>query len=140
MRFKEKLARFMWGRYGIDGLYYGLFVSYLVMWAVQYVFYSFRIVKGIANLLGLAILVFMIFRVFSKNIPRRRRENEVFMRVWTKVKNFFVLQKNKIRDFKKFTYKKCPHCRITIRLPRKKGEHSVVCPKCRQRFSVKNWF
>ncbi|MBQ8474987.1 MAG: hypothetical protein IJ499_04935 [Clostridia bacterium] len=140
MKFRDKLARFMWGRYGIDGLYYGLFVTYLILWAVQYVFYSYRWLKGIASLLGLAVLVFMVFRVFSKNIPRRRKENEVFMRFWVKLKNFFVLQKNKIRDFKSFTYKKCPHCKAVLRLPRKKGTHSVVCPKCRERFSVKNLF
>lgn len=27
-------------------------------------------------------------------------------------------------------YKKCPNCRQKIRLPLKKGKHTVKCPKC----------
>lgn len=139
MRFRDKLARFMWGRYGIDGLYYGLLVTYFVLWIVQG-FIKIDFLKAIISLAGLAALVFLIFRVFSRNIAARRKENEKFMRIWTRIKNFFVLQKNKIRDIKSFTYKKCPACKATLRLPRKKGKHNVVCPKCKNRFEVKNWF
>ena len=139
MRFRDKLARFMWGRYGIDGLYYGLFVTYIVTWILQYIVKP-DFLKAIISLIGLAALFFMVFRVFSRNIAKRRKENEKFMRIWTKTKNYFVLQKNKIRDFKNFTYKKCPACKANLRLPRKKGTHNVVCPKCRNRFEVKNLF
>jgi hypothetical protein len=34
----------------------------------------------------------------------------------------------------------CPHCKANLRLPRKKGKHSVVCPRCKERFEVKNLF
>ncbi len=129
----------MWGRYGIDGLYYVLLVAYLVLWLIQSIVEP-DIAKSLISIAGLAVLCFMIFRVFSKNIPARRRENEKFMRIWTKIRNFFVLQKNKIRDIKGYTYKKCPSCKATLRLPRKKGAHSVVCPKCKNRFEVKNIF
>lgn len=139
MRFRDRLARFMWGRYGIDGLYYGLLVTYFVTWFLQAVVKP-DIAKAILSLIGLAALIFMLFRVFSKNIPARRKENDKFMKIWTKIKNFFILQKNKIRDFKHYTYKKCPACKATLRLPRKKGTHNVVCPKCRNRFEVKNLF
>lgn len=139
MKFRDRIARFMWGRYGVDGLYYGLFIAYFVLVVIQK-FVEIDFVKAIISLLGFAVLIFMFFRVFSKNIAARRKENEKFMRIWTKVKNFFVLQKNKIRDIKHFTYKKCPACKATLRLPRKKGKHNVVCPKCRNRFEVRNWF
>ncbi|MBR6650718.1 MAG: hypothetical protein IKL36_04820 [Clostridia bacterium] len=139
MRFRDKIARFMWGRYGIDGLYYGLFISYFVLIVVQR-FIKVDFIKAIISLVALALLIFMFFRVFSRNIAARRKENEKFMRIWTRTKNFFVLQKNKIRDIKNFTYKKCPACKAALRLPRKKGKHNVVCPKCRNRFEVKNWF
>ena len=139
MRFRDRLARFMWGRYGIDGLYYGLLVTYFVTWFLQAVVKP-DIAKAILSLIGLVALIFMLFRVFSKNIPARRKENDKFMKIWTKIKNFFILQKNKIRDFKHYTYKKCPACKATLRLPRKKGTHNVVCPKCRNRFEVKNLF
>ena len=104
MKFCDKLARFMWGRYGIDGLYYGLLVTYCVTLFVQR-FIKIDALKAVISLIGIAALAFMIFRVFSKNIAARRKENEKFMRIWTKIKNFFILQKNKIRDFKHYTYK-----------------------------------
>ena len=139
MRFRDKLQRFMWGRYGIDGLYYGLFALYILTWIVQG-FIKISVVRALVSLAGLAALFFMVFRVFSRNIPARRKENERFMRIWGRVKSFFVLQKNKIRDVKHFTYKKCPACKATLRLPRKKGRHNVVCPKCKNRFEVRNLF
>ena len=139
MRFRDKLARFMWGRYGIDGMYYGLLATYLATWIIQR-FIKIDVLRAIISLVGLAALAFMIFRFLSKNIPARRKENEIFMKLWTKTKNFFVLQKNRIRDFKSFTYKKCPACKANLRLPRKKGKHTVNCPRCRNRFEVKNLF
>ncbi len=139
MRFRDKLQRFMWGRYGIDGLYYGLFVFYILTWIAQG-FIKINVVRALVSLVGLAALFIMVFRVFSRNIPARRKENERFMRIWGRVKPFFVLQKNKIRDFRHFTYKKCPACKATLRLPRKKGSHNVVCPKCKNRFEVRNLF
>lgn len=139
MKFRDKLARFMWGRYGIDGLYYGLLVTYCVTLFAQRLI-KIDALKAVISLIGIAALVFMIYRVFSKNTSARRKENEIFMKIWTKTKNFFILQKNKIRDFKHYTYKKCPACKATLRLPRKKGTHNVVCPKCRNRFEVKNLF
>ena len=56
MRFRDKLARFMWGRYGIDGLYYGLLVTYFVLWIVQG-FIKIDFLKAIISLAGLAALV-----------------------------------------------------------------------------------
>jgi len=32
MRFRERIAQFFYGRYGIDSLYYGLLVSILILW------------------------------------------------------------------------------------------------------------
>ena len=44
--------------------------------------------------------------------------------------------KRKLTD-REHVYKKCPHCRAQLRLPRKKGEHDVCCPRCKVTFSVK---
>ena len=46
------------------------------------------------------------------------------------IKGFFVLRKNKFRDRKTHVYRKCPHCKAQIRLPKVKGEHKCACPKC----------
>ena len=33
-------------------------------------------------------------------------------------------------------YKKCPKCKQKIRLPLKKGKHTVKCPNCGNSFDV----
>ena len=130
MSFRERVARFMAGRYGVDQLNRALLVLYLVL-AVIAIFF-----KPI-YLLALVVMVWMFFRVFSKNIYKRQQENLKYMKVMGKFTAWFALQKNKFRDRKTHRYRKCPHCRATLRLPNKKGRHTVRCPKCRKEFSVK---
>lgn len=139
MRFREKLARFFYGRYGADQLYYALFALYFILWGIL-LFVGFWPVRLVLSLLQTAVLVFMIYRVLSRNIYKRRRENEAFLKVFRPVKNFFILTKNRIRDMKNFRYRKCPHCKAMLRLPKRKGEHPVVCPRCKQRFTAKVLF
>ena len=139
MKFRDKLARFMWGRNGIDALYYFHFILFMVMWILQYIVRA-DLAKALISIASLLLAGLMLFRFFSKNLTKRRKENQQFLNIWKSIKNFFVLQKNKARDFKSFTYKKCPSCKANIRLPRKKGTHNVVCPRCKNRFEVKNLF
>ena len=133
--FKSKLISFMYGRYGIDELYYGLTVLWLAMLLLRTVtgFFLFSI-------LGWACLIIMIWRSFSRNIARRRAENAVFLRFWDPVKAWFKLQFARVRDCRTSVYRKCPDCRAVIRLPRKRGEHSAVCPRCGKRFDVRVLF
>ena len=137
MRFREKLARFFWGRNGADGLYYGLFVLLILLGVLRLVFRESASLQAVIGILSTVVLVIMLYRAFSRNLYKRRRENQIFMSFFTKIKNFFVLQKNKIRDRRDFIYKKCPSCKAVLRLPRRKGEHTVKCPKCQNRFGIK---
>lgn len=136
MRFTDRLRSFLWGRYGIDGLYYGLLVMFFVLWIAR-LFCRNIIAAIVLGILQTAVVVWMFYRSFSRNITARRRENEVFMGFFRRIKGFFVLTKNRIRDIKGFRYRKCPHCKAMLRLPRRKGQHSVVCPRCHERFEVK---
>ncbi|URN84545.1 hypothetical protein [Acetobacterium wieringae] len=78
---KNKLIRFMTGRYGIDQLYYaGLFLALGLMMINMMV--NSTILMVISN--GLILL--MVLRGFSRNISRRRSENEQFLKLWNPVK------------------------------------------------------
>ena len=127
--FKEKLIRFMYGRYGVDQLYYGLFVFYFVL----LVFNAF-LRWPIFTILMTADLVWIVFRMMSRNYAARRRENEVFLKLWNPIKDFFKLTWNRIRECRTHVYHKCPHCKAVLRLPRKKGAHTVRCPRCHDSF------
>ncbi len=137
MKFRDRMARFFWGRNGVDGLYYGLFVLFIILWMLQLIFRDSASLTAVFGVLSTVVIALMIFRVLSRNLTARRRENQVFMSFFVRIKNFFVLWKNKIRDRRDFVYKKCPSCKAMLRLPKKEGEHTVKCPKCGNRFGVK---
>ncbi len=132
MRFKDRLIRFMYGRYGADELYKFLTVLFYILFVINLFVRSYLI-----SLLVFALLIYMTFRVFSKNIYRRRAENEKYMKIKNAVSSFFKLQRDRWRDRKTHIYKRCPHCNAVLRFPKKKGKHSARCPKCSNSFDVK---
>lgn len=138
-KFKYKLYRFMSGRYGSDTLnkvLLGVYVAVVLIYTIGSLFISAEAdllssVLWLCYLLITTLLIVLIFfRMFSRNIVKRRRENDRFC-------GFFKLWRNRTRDRKTHVYRKCPRCRAVLRLPRAKGKHTVVCPRCRERFEVK---
>lgn len=129
----------MYGRYGIDTLgkvLLGVYIAVVLVYGVGSLFIPSDAVR-LGTVLHLCYLlltsllvVWIFFRMFSRNIAKRRRENEKFC-------GFFKLWRNRIRDRKTHVYRKCPKCGAVLRLPRAKGKHNVVCPRCRERFGVK---
>ena len=74
------------------------------------------------SLLSYVPLFWCIFRMYSRNIEARRRENAAFV-------NFF----NHLKD-KEHRYFRCPRCHQTVRVPRGRGKINIRCPKCSERF------
>lgn len=131
-KLRTKFIRFMYGRYGVDQLYYALFA----VWGVTALINCFEN-SVILSILGTALAVWMIWRSLSRNIQKRRAENEKFLVLWKPVKSWLILQRDRIRDRKTARYRRCSHCRAIVKLPVKKGKHTVVCPRCRERFDVR---
>lgn len=129
---RERIADFMIGRYGIDRLYYFLLGICFVLIIINIFINSY-----IISLIESGLFVYAIFRVMSRNVYKRQQENEKFNQIAEKIKKFIKFQKCKWRDKKTHVYKKCPACKNNLRLPREKGEHTVVCPCCKNRFNVK---
>ncbi|MBQ8187309.1 MAG: hypothetical protein IJX93_04150 [Clostridia bacterium] len=130
--FKAKFIRFMYGRYGVDQLYYALFIA----WGVIAVINCFAD-SLLLSILGTALVVWMFWRSMSRNLVKRRAENEKFLTFWKPVKSWLILQRDRIRDRKTARYRTCTHCKAIVKLPVKKGKHTVVCPRCKGRFDVK---
>ena len=124
----------MYGRYGTDTLNRVLLWCYVGLVLLQMVLTLF--VDNVAYLtfvfiiLTWALIFIIFFRMMSRNIQKRRWENERFV-------GYFKLMKNKRRDRKTHVYRKCPSCKVTLRLPKAKGKPTVVCPKCKNRFNVR---
>lgn len=131
-RFAEKLARFFAGRYGLDALGKCLLAVYFVLVVIN----SFT-GMWVLLLLELAVLVWWMTRVLSRNIPARVRENDWFLTRTARVRQWGRLQRNRWRDRKTHVYRTCPHCKAVVRLPRtKRGRHTCDCPRCRREFPV----
>lgn len=121
----------MYGRYGTDELYIALFFFWLVLVVINAFVHS-----TIITLIAFAVILYSLFRSMSKNREKRIRENQIFLKLWRPVKNWFSYQHDRFRDRKTARYRKCKHCRVIIKLPNKRGRHTVVCPKCREKFDV----
>lgn len=130
-KFTDRLIRFMYGRNGNDKLNSALFWVYFVILLVNIFLKSI-----VLWILELILVALYMFRFLSRNVYRRQKENRAFLKVWSKFTGFFKMQKNKFRDRKTHVYRKCEHCHVTLRLPKKKGKHTVRCPQCGKSFSV----
>jgi len=126
------LRNFMIGRYGPDHLNIAMIIVSFIL----------SIVHGITQFLPILILSYLllvlaIFRMLSRSIERRRRENDWFIRYYWPVRTKFVRAFSNLRDRKTYKYFKCPSCNNTLRVPRGKGKLQVTCPKCGERFIKK---
>ncbi len=141
--FKYKLARFFYGRYGMDALHNLLYGTAMVLMFLALVFtvlakaepaLSYVSIGMYAIALGL--MGWSIFRSLSRNIAARRRENDWYLRA----KHKLFGRKPKVKlppDTAEHVFRACTHCRATIRLPRTKGKHTARCPRCQKRFRVR---
>lgn len=131
-KFINKLQKFLNGRYGPDELYSFLLVLCLVIILINAFFRN-----NVLTLIELIIFFFAIFGFLSKDISKRRGENKKYLNIKYKVESYFNYRKNRFRDRNTHMYKKCPKCRQKIRLPLKKGNHTVKCPNCKEKFDVR---
>ena len=130
--FRQWLTDFMWERNGYDGLGRALWILALIL-----VIINIFVGSVIISLIESAVVIYALFRFFSKNLEKRREENAAYYRLINRAKRRLELQRSKIRDRKTHVYKRCPRCKNTLRLPRLKGKHVASCPCCHNKFDVK---
>ena len=128
---KEKFYRFMQGRYRRDAL--GKFLMVLVV--ACFVLSLFG--THLFYLLGLGLLIYAYFRMFSRNIYKRSAENSEYLKYEYKVKQFFATWKRDMNQRKTHHIYRCASCKQKIRVPRGKGKIEIRCPKCGHTF-IKN--
>lgn len=127
-----KYSRFMQGRYGYDEFGRFLIFTALVLTILGYIPFL-----RIMSLLGVAVLVYYLYRMYSKNHTARRMELNRYYVVSDKVKKEIRLKKSRWNDRKTHVYFKCKNCGAIIRVPKNKGEIEVTCPRCRARTTKK---
>lgn len=132
-RFREKLRQFMIGRYGMDQMNQFLMYAVLILILINLFARS-----QILELLEAAGLVYMYFRLLSRNIGRRSRENQAFVRRTFGVSERFRQWKLRMKEGRRFCVYRCPSCGQKVRVPRGRGKISIHCPKCGTDFIKKS--
>lgn len=128
-QWKRKLQQFMIGRYGVDQLtrfLNGCVVLLLVvnLFVRTQIFYS----------LAVALLILTYYRMFSRNISARFKENERYLGFRFRATECLKKWRFRADQARRFHIYKCPGCGQKIRIPRGKGRISIHCPKCHTDF------
>lgn len=133
MRMRERMQSFMAGRYGTDQL------SRLILWiSLACLVVSMFIRLNVFYILGLVLLIYTYYRMFSRNVAKRYAENQKYLN-W---RYGFAVRRNKRKvhweQRKIYRFYKCPQCRQKVRVPKGKGKVAITCPKCRMEFVRKS--
>ena len=131
MNFRYRLMQFMYGRYGMDEMSYGLLILAAILSFINLILRSW-----ILQLVVYGLVIYAGFRILSRNHEARRRENRFF-----KDKMNFLKSKKEMYETRKndtlHVYRKCPRCKAVLRLPHRIGTHTTLCPRCNKEFKVK---
>ena len=126
---KERMQRFMAGRYGNDQLNQFIFIVAIISMVLEIITR-----QSLFYTLTLVLLILAYVRVFSRNINRRYEENMKFLQKKDAILNKFRKQKYYAAQRRNFHIYTCPQCKQKIRIPKGKGKISITCPKCRSSF------
>jgi predicted RNA-binding Zn-ribbon protein involved in translation (DUF1610 family) len=127
------LRNFMIGRYGPDHLSIALIV-------LSFILSLLNAIIGYMPLLLISYITFglTLYRMLSRNIHRRRAENDKFIRYWWPIRTKIKRVTENIKQRKTHKFFKCPNCKNILRVPRGKGKLYVTCPKCGEKFLRKS--
>lgn len=129
---REKMQRFMWGRYGTDRLNQVLLATAFISLIISFVG------GGFFYILATVIMVYAYFRMFSRNIAARSMENQKFLQKTMKIRGFWGKKKREWGQRKIYRIYKCPNCRQKIRVPKGRGKIAISCRKCGNEFIRKS--
>ena len=130
---KERMQRFMAGRYGNDQLNQFIFIVAIISMVLEIITR-----QSLFYTLTLVLLILAYVRVFSRNINKRYEENMKFLQKKDAILNKFRKQKYYAAQRRNFHIYTCPQCKQKIRIPKGKGKISITCPKCRTSFIEKS--
>lgn len=124
---------FMMGRYGTDQLTLALLIAGMILTFVSDALHSNLLIS-----FTYVIFFACLFRTMSRNIAARQKENSKFLQYWNPVRAWFKGKFNIKKHDRNYKYFKCPNCKQMMRVPRGKGQISITCQKCNEKFIQKS--
>ena len=129
---RQRSARFMAGRNGNDRFNLFLLVCELVLLLLS------SLLKGPFFLFALALLVYIYFRMLSRNLYKRQEENNRYLRAKYKVQSRLRLIAERWKQRRDYKFFVCPSCHATLRVPKGRGRIKIICRKCGTSFTGKS--
>ena len=93
---------------------------------------------GLLYLLVLVLLGLCYYRMLSRNVYKRRSENERYLRKKQQLLSRFRVLKERWKQRKDYKFFTCPSCKSVMRVPRGRGKIRIVCHKCGNTFMGKS--
>ena len=116
---KEGTSDIRWS-YALTGLF-------SIVWYAIAIYYDALITPERPSVFCcLVFLTLALLRMFSRNIPARRRENAWLLGLFRRP-----------ADAKTHRRFRCPKCHQKVRVPRGKGKIQITCPQCGEKFIKK---
>lgn len=122
---RRKLTIWMQGRYGIDELTKMLNILGIVLLLLSLI----RPLRFL-SLAALVLIGFNLFRMTSRNIPKRLEERQKYLLFVSRIRPFFTVIQLNIKDRGTHKYFLCKDCRKVLRVPKGKGRIEIRCPEC----------
>lgn len=142
-RIKQGFRTFMSGRNGADKLGMALLWAGLACYLLGSIVGSIQgsavwaVVGSLLSLAGFVGYVFAVYRMFSRNLEKRREENRRYETRMNKARTQRKQAQARFENRKKYKYFKCPGCKAWLRLPRGTGVVTVTCSRCHNSFTQK---
>ena len=138
-KLSSAMARFMYGRNSTDQLNWAILVMYLVLWVIRILVSALDVTVAamIIDVIMFLLAVVLLWRTFSKNLAKRRAENQRFINWWWPIKNRFAAAKARKAD-KAHKYFTCKNCKTICRVPAGRGKIVITCPKCGHKIEGKS--
>ena len=134
---RERLARFMIGRNGNDQLNRFLLLADVVLLLLASLL-GRTALGSLLYLLVLALLGLSYFRMLSRDVYKRRSENEGYLRRKQQFLSRLRVIKERWKQRKDYKFFTCPSCKAVMRVPRGRGKIRIVCHKCGNTFMGKS--
>lgn len=125
----------MYGRYGSDQLNLFLLIACLICWLLCN-FIKVATISRILTFVGYVLILYSLYRTFSRNYDRRRAENNKFLSITDPLTRHFRRFNAQARD-RDHKYFRCPTCGQLLRVPKGKGRIHISCRNCGTSFDKK---
>ena len=130
---QRKLAEWLRGRQGPDDL-----AVFSVNLAIVLVLVNVFARTSWLGWVALVLVAYAMFRIQSKNLGARARENAAFLKALGPVRPWIQNPRAAWSELRAYRHVRCTSCKQRVRVPRGKGRLRVTCPRCKSKFEVRS--